>query len=377
MLKVQASTDFDYMSADYASLFHASSATAFQHPTWQLAMQHHIARIDNVEPVNLTMRCAETDKLLGLIPLVSRRVMGATVLEFANLGLVDYAMPVLHPDFWKTIPYVIQMTSQLASSLGSYDLLRIKHMPVSNPDILRLFPNSQMARADFSAHITDLHEDYDTWREAAISSKERKSRDKKRRALNRAGRWEMRILTDEAEIGKAFEFLQYFRKDRFKCREEKDYTQDALAFDFYRELAKTGAKSGYAVTYQFTLDDEIVAVQFGLTHAQRFSLVITSANYDKIGKFSPGLLVIEDMILDCINKGFTTFDFTIGDEAYKKKFGTYTIPIYTLWHGHSMLGNMGMIFAKLAKKGTMTNHLSRLLTPEESRALSPIHSVKS
>ena len=65
----------------------------------------------------------------------------------------------------------------------------------------------------------------------------------------------------------------------------------------------------------------------------------------------PGLLMTEDIVRDCIKDGMTVLDLTVGDEPYKKKFGTKPIPIYTLWHADSMLGVMGRSMVDIVAGG--------------------------
>lgn len=361
MLRFEADLNFDFASDEYGALFACSDVTAFQHPIWQVVMQEHIKGLDGVSAVTLVMRCAETDQLVGVVPLVSRKFVGTHILEYANLNLVDYAMPVLHPDLFDWVPDASKVSQALDKALGRYDVLRIKHMPTANPSILRLFPNASMKKADFSCHRVPLASDFESWRNEAISPRERKSRNRKRRALEKQGEWAYRIVADRNDIDGILEKLRAYRKPRYEDREGTDQIQRADSFDFYRKLAHAGIGSGYVTVFVFTLDDEVVSVQYGLSHNKCFSMLMPGIDYDRIGRFSPGLLINEDMIRDRIEKGFEMFDFTVGDEPYKQKFGTISSPIYTLWHGHSMLGNMSMNMAELVRKRGLSAGLKRLI----------------
>lgn len=361
MLRFEADLNFDFASKDYAELFALSNATAFQHPIWQRVMQAHIADLDDVSPLTLVLRCAKTDKLVGVIPLVSRSLVGTHILEYANLGLVDYAMPVLHPDLFDWIPDAAAVSKALDQMLGRYDILRIKHMPTDNPSILRLFPNASMKKADFSCHRVALGKTFEGWRAEAISPKERKSRDRKRRSLLKQGQWGWHILSDPNEIDTILEKLRAYRKPRYENRDGTDQIQREDSFSFYRKLAHAGLASGFVTIFVFTLDDEIVSIQYGLSHDKSFSMLMPGIDYDRIGRFSPGLLINEDMIKDRIEKGYEIFDFTIGDEPYKQKFGTTSSPIYTLWHGHSMLGNMSVNMAEIMRKKRLPRSLRWLI----------------
>ena len=285
MIDVSVSIDFDYSSVEYYELFEQSDVTAFQHPAWLSTMQRHVHSLPDVAEQTLVIRLGD-GTLIGTLPLAARRVMGATIWEYVNLGLVDYALPTLRQDFWDQVSDPSHLRAELGKCLGRYDLLRIKHMPTNNPLLLRLFPNASMERADFSAHAAELGPDYDTWRNEAISKSERKHRDKKRRAMMRNGEWEMKRLYDAAEIQTAFEYMREFHKDRYVDRPGEDIIQNPDAFRFYVNLMNDHAESGFTRLYQFTYNNEIVAVQFGLAHNSRYYYLMMGVDYDKMGKYS-------------------------------------------------------------------------------------------
>ena len=362
MLELSVSEDFDFQSKEYSELYYQSDSTAFQHPIWQAAMHGFVRSQPGVRARTLLFRCKKSKHLVGLLPLVARKKMGALILEYANLGLVDYALPTLKADFWQWVPDSSTLSVELDRVLDRYDMLRIKHMPTNDPAFLRLLPNSCMERASFSAHAVELGLDYDTWRNETISKGERKSRDKKRRAMLRNGDWQMKRLTDPGEIREAFEHLRRYHKDRFADRPGTDMLQDGDSFRFYTDLACSAAETGFTRTYRFTYNGEIAAVQFGIQDQSRYLYLIMGVDYDRMGKYSPGLLMTEDIIRDCISDGIKTFDLTVGDEPYKAKFGTKPIPIYTLWHAHSMLGTMGRTVADIIHKRKMSDSLRRWMS---------------
>ncbi|WP_316858894.1 GNAT family N-acetyltransferase [uncultured Cohaesibacter sp.] len=322
-------------------------------------MQRHIEKFPEIEERTLVMRCKQTGALVGLLPLIARKKLAVTILEYANMGLVDYAMPILHRDIDNWIDDPAAISRQLLKKLGRYDILRIKHMPTDNPAILKLFPNAHMQVSDFSAHAVDLGTDYDAWRAANVSKNERKHRDRKRRTLERDGGWEMKVLSEPDEVAIAMDHLRAFHKDRYKDRPGEDLIQDPQIFEFYRQLAVEDAGKQYVCLCQFTLNDQIVAVEYGLKHDGRYLMLMMGFDLERAGRYSPGLLMTEDIIANCIKFDIGVFDFTVGDEAYKLKFGTRPIPIYTLWHTHSLLGSVGLSVAEAVRRTPMKGRLRR------------------
>ena len=175
----------------------------------------------------------------------------------------------------------------------------------------------------------------------------------------RNGDWQMRVLTDPLEIRTAFEYLRVYHKDRYADRPGFDVLQDPASLEFYIDLAIREAESGFARTYQFTYDDRIAAVQFGIADHGRYLYLMMGIDYERMGKYSPGLLMTEDIVRDCVERGMTVFDLAVGDEPYKLKFGTSPTAIYTLWHAESMLGSVGMSVADMVKGSQFSDRFRR------------------
>ena len=132
--------------------------------------------------------------------------------------------------------------------------------------------------------------------------------------MMREGDWQMHRLFDEKSIRIAMDHLREFHKERYKDRPGEDLIQTPHVFDFYVKLALENAANGYVRLYQFTYNDEIVAVQYAIEHNGRYLMLMMGLDFERVGRYSPGLLMTEDLIEECIKEGMKIFDFTVGDE---------------------------------------------------------------
>ena len=105
-------------------------------------------------------------------------------------------------------------------------------------------------------------------------------------------------------------------------------SRTGFAREFYAEVAANGRD--FARIYQLKLDGADVAQAFGLVLGGRFYYLLIGADYERFGKHSPGLVLYDLLIEEWIKEGGTVFDFTIGDEAFKRDFGTTPTPIHAL-----------------------------------------------
>ncbi len=93
--------------------------------------------------------------------------------------------------------------------------------------------------------------------------------------------------------------------------------QDGATRGFYSELARTAAAQGELSLYFLRLDGRAVAFHYGLTHGGTYLLL--KPGYDEaLKECSPGQLLMEEVLRDCIARGLTEFDFLGPDMIWKR-----------------------------------------------------------
>ena len=98
----------------------------------------------------------------------------------------------------------------------------------------------------------------------------------------------------------------------------------------------------FARVYQLKLDGADVAQAFGLVLGGRFYYLLIGADYERFGKHSPGLVLYDLLIEEWIKEGGTVFDFTIGDEAFKRDFGTAPTAMHALVETATLKGRLAL-----------------------------------
>ncbi len=327
-------TSFDFLSEEYAALFARSGAHAFQHPIWLDAFYRHLAPHRGAEPHILVARDRATRRLELVMPLILRRKRGFRLLEATDLGVSDYSAPVAASEFWSALDEDRAMQRAVLDALPKCDLLRIR--PVREGDCPKyegLFAGRPVSLG-FSSHAARLEAPYDDWRRDHINASMRKMIDRKTRKLKREHDVTVEELGDPDEIRSAISAIAALRAGRF----EGDVIQDGFAQEFYRDVAVKGTQSGLATTWRLRAGDTDVGIVFGLTHGGRFYYLLIGCDYDQFGTYSPGLQLYDAIMRDWTDRGGSVFDFTIGDEAFKMKFGTAPTSIHAFFVPRSPAG---------------------------------------
>ena len=171
------------------------------------------------------------------------------------------------------------------------------------------------------AYLTALGGDWDAYYAAKRSSSTRKTDRKKRKRLADHGETQVHHRRRPRRRGRA-------RVDALIDEKRRSYAKLGVANmferpgyrDFFLDLA-TGAQSS-RLTHVSRLDvgDMIAAANFGLMYRGRYYYILAGYDDGELARFGPGAIQLMDVMRYAIERGCKLFDFTIGDEPYKREW---------------------------------------------------------
>ncbi|NKB51430.1 MAG: GNAT family N-acetyltransferase [Rhizobiaceae bacterium] len=336
MIEFRQENHFDFSSGEYADIFAASGATAFQSPTWLENFYEILAPHRGAEKLVITLR--KKEELLGVVPLIRRTKSGLTLIESTDLGVSDYASPVLT----QTARAALQKDPTLAvtfiNSIGPHDMLRIQPALPDHASDWQSLILSEPEDAGFGAHAVDLSPPFEQWRKDNLDRKLSSMVARKGKRWKKQHQVVLQKLEIAEDFAKAIKCLVHFRKGRF----DGDPIQTSEVEKFYAAVAREGGGNGLAETWVLSSDNSIAGILFGLTHQGRFYYLLIGADYDNHGRHSPGLQMYDWIIEDWMARGGTSFDFTIGDEPFKMQFGTHASQMSRFLRPNSLKGRLAL-----------------------------------
>ena len=331
----QAHETFDFSSNEYAALHVASGATVFQSGAWLSAFYENIVPARRAKPRIVTIR--DKDKLVGVVPMIVRRKAGLALLEATDLGVSDYASPVVLPEAAERIGNDPILQGDLIAALMPFDVVRVRPIPERHATAWQDLLGGTLHDLTFSAHAAPLKGTHAEWRA------DRLDRKLAGQMARKAKRWKKQhdvVLTRlyANEAGQAIIELAALRAGRF----EGDPIQDEDVAAFYADVARNHPQ---AETWRLSSDGQTAAIVFGVTQNQVFHYLLIGADYDNHGRHSPGLQAYDWLIADWMGRGGTSFDFTIGDEPFKVQFGAEPTPMKALLGAASLKGKLAISIA--------------------------------
>jgi CelD/BcsL family acetyltransferase involved in cellulose biosynthesis len=116
--------------------------------------------------------------------------------------------------------------------------------------------------------------------------------------------------------------------------------QDPATLGFYVGLAQHAAARGMLRLWVMRLDGRAIAFHFALEHGGRY-LLLKPAYDEALGACSPGQLLMQDVLADCVRRGLREFDFLGPDMPWKRDWTTEVRPhawLYAFrgWRGRAL-----------------------------------------
>lgn len=341
--------------------------TPFQSQAWLLPWYEIVAPALGIMPVIATVREETTDRPVMLLLLCQRLRLGIVRIEFPDLGVSDYNAPILAPDFQPSEEEFAAIWDDIMGLLPRVDMIKLEKMPATvanrpNP-MVRLAGSRRMNLRAWGFDLPKTRVAYDKLLKSYVRSDLRR----RRRKLDAEGRVRFLRAQSEADGRKIFEMLRRQRFARFLQLARPDVMRDPVFSRFYETVIFDNWTKGFGVLAALMVGSETAATSFGLNYHGRYYLLVHSFISERWRTKAPGILAIDSMITSLIESGTKYFDFTIGSEEYKFRFG---VKENLLYFNEIGLNARGRAFAAIREARRFAgNQVRRLPKQYWSKAL--------
>ena len=323
LLEFSVAHTFNFLSPEFAELFERADATAFQNPIW---LDCVFRRLASEHPTEILIGRTRIDgKLILVLPMIRRQMGLFSVRDAADLNVSDYGALVVDQGAAGN-PAVVD---QIMDALRDLTLVRVRRVRELNIGFPLRGSGVSISAMNFRAHEVELAQPIDDWQSRILQPDFARFLKSKRKRLAAKGKLTVEVVSDPSRIRAAFEAMRHFRRSRWA----NDLLANSKHFEFYVDAAVSGHETGFTRTYILSVNDTIVSVLFGVWHKRRFSFLLSGFDREIYRNFSTGMLLLESVIEDCIRRTDDCFDLTIGDEEYKQKFATRSVPMHVFWFG--------------------------------------------
>ena len=295
----------------------------FAYPEWQRAWWDEFKAGKDL----FLMTMKRAGEPVAIVPLYRRIDAGRRVLRFiGGIDLTDYLGPICSLEDRDDVADAV--VEWLASTEHEWDLFdgHCLPVPLGFADFLVERADAKGLRFDLDQEETSavlaLPSSWDDYL-ASLQSKQRHELKRKRRRLAREHPdAAVRTATEETLERDFKTFVEMHRG----AEGHKGHFMRPEIATFFRRLVEAFMPLGHFRLDLLEIGDHAVASTFGFELERKFYLY-NSAYEPEAARFSPGLVLVSELVKQSIDKGLEIFDFLRGPERYKYELGAQAVPL--------------------------------------------------
>jgi CelD/BcsL family acetyltransferase involved in cellulose biosynthesis len=316
--------DLAAIERDWRAFEQHADCTVFQTFDWLATWQRHIGAGNGTTPA-ITVGRDLAGNILFILPLSIRPVRFARELAWLGTELCDYNAPLLAADFSARFDRAgfMALWARVTRGLQDHPRLQFDYINLTKmPEMIATQPNPMLnlpvTMNPNGAYLTHLAGDWEAFYTAKRSSTTRRRDRTKRKRLSEFGEVKFVNAEGESAILNALDVLMTQKAKLFAHMGVANLFAKPGHVGFYREMAAGAATRHLVHMSTLNVGSTAAAVNLGLTHRDCYYHLLASYDDGDVSRFGPGAAHLHDLLHLAIDRGFRIFDFTIGDERYKR-----------------------------------------------------------
>jgi len=286
-----------------------------------------------------------------MIPLGVEKHRGIRFLGFLDGGVADYNAPVLFGAAEKLDHVDIRnLWNAICRAAPPFDVALLEKISQYVDGFRNPFYEISPGRWPVSGYYLTLQPggDNDALQRSSYAADNRRQR----KRISEIGEFKFRIARDRSEIDDVFETFVRQKSRRYMETGAENGLDVPAKRSYYSTLAQR-LSNGYGVQLSYlSLGDDIIATHWGLVAGRRFYYLMPAYEAGVWRKFSPGRLLMEELVCWSHDNGVEVFDLGIGDEEYKLKWRAKALALSGGLIPHTIVGQIycaAMRFRKALK----------------------------
>ncbi|HKA79452.1 MAG TPA: GNAT family N-acetyltransferase [Xanthobacteraceae bacterium] len=313
--------------------------TVFQSFDWLAAWQRFIGASQGTVPAIVLGRDAD-GQLLFILQLAIERHRFARTLTWLGWRLCDYNAPLLAENFsdrmsaerfllaWRDVVALLR-----ADPRFRFDLIDLQKMPAAvggqrNPFLDLAAFDFQVLAHPSGAYVANLGNEWDAFYAAKRSSATRKKERKQLKHLAEHGDVRFVEVRDRDEVAATLATLMRQKSRAFARMGVEDFFARPGYREFFTAIATDPALRDVIHVSRLDVGATTVATNVGLKFRGCYYLILSSYDDGELSRFGPGRAHLHELLRNAIDGGFARFDFTVGDEPYKRDWSDTELALY-------------------------------------------------
>lgn len=332
--RVDVHTNMAEIEQEWRTFEKDAACTVFQTFSWLASWQRHVGRLIGDQPC-IVMGRDSNGVLAFILPLAAETRGPIRRLVWLGCDQCDYNAPIASAAFLRDEGPARfralwpEIVSGIQTKLGArIDLVDLDKMPDSIDGLVNPVTGVNVFDHPSGAHIATLGESWESFYKAKRSSPTRKNERKKLRYLAEYGDIRAIDANATAERALTMDILIEQKKRWFACKGVGNIFASQGLREFYMAVVTDPGMHETVHVSQLLVGDETAAAAFGLRHKGRYYSILSSYADAEYAKLGPGRVHMYELMRGEIDRGIRYFDFTVGDEAYKRNWADLEVKLY-------------------------------------------------
>ncbi|KJC37479.1 acyl-CoA acyltransferase [Bradyrhizobium sp. LTSP849] len=280
---------------------------------WQRLVGSH----EGALPFIVIARDAE-QKPLALLPLSLRQSHGVRTACFMGGKHTTFNMGLWNAEF-AAQAVVADLDALVAPLRGHVDVLSLMQQPKRWHDQQNPFALLPRQSAINGCPLLVMEPGGPPASRISNSFRRRlKSKEKKLQAL--AG-YRYHLATTDADVTRLLDWFFRIKPARMAEQKLPNVFAEPGVEQFIRSACLSTRGEGRVIdVHALECDDEVIAIFAGVADGQRFSMMFNTYTLSEHARYSPGLILMRNIIDRYAERGYRSLDLGIGSDEYKRMF---------------------------------------------------------
>lgn len=356
-MKVKIYNSFtEELKKNWQELEKSSENYVFQTYTWSKYWFDTICLNSKNISLNIILICDDDFNPQLIVPLCVKKKFGIKILTFLGGRQSDYQTIIADSTLLNDINKFQKYYNCAKSVFPNSDIMHFEKVPEvigNSRNILLDILKFNYQESTFSVKLPPTYDDF----KVKIKAKTLSDIKRQVRRLNSLGEVELDCeLKKEYEIEDIREMIKQ-KRARYSATNVPDMFRDDRICKFYLNLNKSPSDDFHIHFSTLKLNDKIIATHWGIVYLNRFYFLMPTYLMGEYSVFSPGKILLNELINWSIKNKLNVFDFTIGSESYKKEWCDTEFFLFEHFTINSFKGYVYLLLIKAKRLSKRNSHV--------------------
>ena len=338
-MKIKIYQDFnEELKSYWKRLEEESYLTPFQSYSWLLNWYKTTGL--PLHNIDLFIVCLFNESSVdSILPLGVKTAGKIKRLEWLGGLHSDYMMPVVRKESEFIFNDFESTWLKILSLLPPFDVLHLKKQVPRLGGRENPFVNLGQSAFMMNSYQAIFDGGWEEYKQKKIRKNVLADSKRQRKRLSKLGKLEF-IISNNKEDRKKFTEEMFLQKRRgYQEMGVLDVLQVQEHQNLYINVPTDLGYTGKIHCSVLLLGKKVIASHWGILSKNTFYYLMPAYERGEWSKYSPGKLLLENLMIWCCKNNIETFDFTGGDEAYKKIWANDSFPLSEVMKSYTPKGN--------------------------------------